>query len=127
MTESQRLDVIECLLGLEGSTELGTPWGQTRPEVSQLFSKSTPASLSALYMISYVYTGNYRHADAVALRGDGAQGKGEDGFFYVTSSDAVVKAYKSYHRWFDEVRLVGIESAKAAGLDPLKGSGLSWY
>jgi hypothetical protein len=93
--------------------------------VSQIFAP-VQVRLAALYAISYIYTGRYDHASAVALRGDGAYSSDALGR-YVTNDGAVASAYRYYRHWFAKVRQVGLAEAQSKRVNPLDGSGLEWY
>jgi hypothetical protein len=85
-----------------------------------------PINLAALYYISYLYTGNWKHGSAIALRGPEVESTDTPGL-YATRQEAVHKAYASYRRWYEEVKRVGLPRAREKKLDPLEGTGLSWY
>ena len=119
------MEAIECLLGEDNDLRPAAFGGSVRLEVSQTFAIPT-ANLAALYAISYIYSGHYDHAAAVALRGDDASFTDSNGN-YVTKASAIQKAYKAYRAWFVKVREMGLASAQKSGLQPLEGTGLSWY
>jgi hypothetical protein len=96
-----------------------------RLDVSQTFAPPH-VNLAALYAISYIYSGHYDHAAAVALRGEGASTTDSSGN-YVTKPAAVRKAYGFYRTWFAKVRQLGLTRAHEKGLQPLENSGLTWY
>jgi hypothetical protein len=125
LSEPERLAAIQCFLTLENDLRPGAFGGAMRFDVSQTFSQP-PVNLAALYAISYIYTGRYNHAAAVALRGDDASSTDAAGN-YVTKPSAVHKAYRAYREWFAQVRKLGIARAQGASLQPLDGSGLRWY
>jgi hypothetical protein len=122
---SEKMEAIECLLGEENDLRLAAFGGSVRLDVSQTFAVPT-ANLAALYAISYIYSGHYDHAAAVALRGDDASYTDTNGN-YVTKVSAVHKAYVAYRAWFVKVRQMGLVSAQKSGLQPLEGTGLRWY
>ena len=125
LSEAEKLQAIECFLTLENDLGPATFGGAVRLDVSQMFA--TPhVNLAALYAISYIYSGHYDHAAAVALRGEGASITDSNGN-YVTKPAAVHKAFSSYRTWFAKVRQVGLIRANEKGLQPLEGSGLTWY
>jgi len=125
LSEADKLQAIECFLTLENDLRPAAFRGAVRLDVSQPFAQPH-VNLAALYAISYVYTGHYDHAAAVALRGEGASSTDSSGN-YVTKSVAIRKAYSSYRRWFAIVRQLGLAHAQEKGLQPLEGSGLTWY
>jgi hypothetical protein len=122
---AEKMEAIECLLGEENDLRQAAFGGSVRLEVSQTFAVPT-ANLAALYAISYIYSGHYDHAAAVALRGDDASYTDSNGN-YVTKASAVHKAYTAYRAWFGKVRQMGLASAQESGLQPLEGTGLRWY
>jgi len=122
---AEKMEAIQCLLGEENDLRPAAFGGSVRLEVSQTFAIPT-ANLAALYAISYLYSGHYNHAGAVALRGDDASYI-DSGGNYVTKPSAIHKAYQGYHAWFAKVRQVGLSKAQQAGLQPLEGTGLRWY
>jgi hypothetical protein len=125
LTEADKLEAIKCLLTAENDQRRAAFGGVTRLDVSEIFAMP-PVSLAALFAISYIYSGHYKHADGVALRGEDASYTDSNGF-YATKQSAIHRAYISYRKWFDKVRQLGLTNAQAAGLQPLEGSGLRWY
>lgn len=125
LTEADKLNAIQCLLAEENDLRPGAFSGVTRLDVSQLFAP-TRANLAALYAISYVYSGRFNHASAIALGGDNAS-HSDAHHLYVTNASAVHKAYRAYRIWFSRVRQMGLAGAQQAGLQPLDGTGLHWY
>jgi hypothetical protein len=125
LSEAEKLQAIECFLTLENDLKPAAFGGAVRLDISQTFAPPQ-VNLAALYAISYVYSGHYDHAGAVALRGDGASTTDSSGN-YVTKPAAIRKAYNSYRAWFAKVRQLGLACANEKGLQPLEGSGLTWY
>lgn len=125
MTETEKLKIIQCLLGAENDLRPAAFSGATRFDISQTFAPAR-VNLAALYLVSYIYSGHYDHAAAVALRGDDASYTDSSGN-YVTKPDAIHKAYQAYRAWFAKVRQIGFAKAQQAGLQPLEGTGLRWY
>jgi hypothetical protein len=125
LTETEKLNAIQCLLEAQNDLRPASFGGVTRLDVSQIFAP-VRANLAALFAISYIYNGRNDHADAVALQGDDASYSDSDGF-YATKSSAVHKAYQAHRAWFAKVRQMGLARAKRAGLQPLDGTGLDWY
>jgi len=125
LTEAEKLEAIQCLLGAENDLRPAAFGGVTRLDVSQLFAP-VRVDLAALYAISYIFTGRFDHADAVALSGERASASDHLGN-YVTRRDAIHRAYRAYREWFAKVRQVGLANAHESGLQPLEGSGLRWY
>jgi hypothetical protein len=125
LTETEKLNAIQCLLEAQNDLRPASFGGVTRLDVSQIFAP-VRANLAALFAISYIYNGRYDHADAVALQGDNASYSDSDGF-YATKSSAVHKAYQAHRAWFAKVRQIGLARAKQAGLQPLDDTDLDWY
>ncbi len=125
LSEAEKLNAIQCLLGAENDTKPAAFSGANRFDISQTFAPAR-VNLAALYAISYIDSGRYDHAAAVALRGDDASYTDSSGN-YVTKASAIHKAYKAYRAWFAKVRQMGLASARQSGLQPLAGTGLSWY
>lgn len=125
LSDDEKLQAIQCFLRLENDLEPAAFGGAMRFDVSQTFAPPH-VNLAALYAISYVYSGRYGHAAAVALRGEGASSTDPSGN-YVTKPAAVHKAYKAYRSWFTKVQRLGLAQAQEKGLQPLEGSGLTWY
>ena len=124
LSESQAMTAIGCLLKLEDNRHPAKFWGATKMTVSQLFAPAT-VNLAALYYISYVFTRDFSHAGAVALRGPhcGASVNGA----YATRQQCIHRAFTAYRGWFAQIKHVGLERARAEGLSPLAGSGIEWY
>jgi hypothetical protein len=116
---------IGCLLAAESDTNPAAFSGSIRFDISQTFAPAK-VNLAALYAISYLYTGNFDHAAAVALRGEGASFTDSRGN-YVTKGSAIHKAYLAYRTWFKKVQAVGLTEALHSDLQPLRDTGLSWY
>lgn len=108
---------IECLLKMKGNKHPARFSGAISLTVSQIFENTT-ADVAALYYISYLFYEKWDHADAVALRG-------RDGDF--NTPRIIAEAHKSYERWFQEVKGIGLTKAREQKLNPLKYSQLRWY
>ena len=125
LSDSDRMVAIKCFLGLEGDRRPASISGATQFETSQTFVQAD-VELAALYAVSYLYLGEYKHASAVALRGAGASSTDSLGR-YKTRRAAVRKAFRYYRQWFERVQRVGLSEARSGQLRPLEGSGLEWY
>jgi hypothetical protein len=111
------LDGIDCLLQMESNRNPAKFSGATNPYVSQIFQPAT-VEVAALYYISYLYYQKWDHADAIALRSENGE---------INSPKAIQRAYKSYRKWFEEVRKIGLAKAREMKLDPLKDAKVRWY
>lgn len=122
LAEPEIIAAMSCLLSLEDDTHLANFGGPTWAGVSQLFEIQVPINLEALYYISYLYAGNWKHGNAVALRGPGADSS--RGPLYVTRQEAVHKAYASYRHWFEEMKRIGLNMLenKSSILSTARGS-----
>jgi len=125
MDESTILAAIACLFQLEDDSRPASFMGVTWAGVSQIFD-TAPMNLAALYYISYLFTCNWKHGNAIALRGPGAE-VSDSKSKYQTTPWAIYKAYVSYRRWYQQVKAMGLANARAEKLDPLAGTGLYWY
>ena len=125
LSEEEKLKAIQCFLDAENDLKPAAFSGATRFDVSQTFAPAR-VNLAALYAISYIYTGHFDHAAAVALRGEDASYTDSSGN-YVTRPSAIHEAYRAYRAWFAKVRPIGLGKAKQSGLQPLDGTALRWY
>ena len=116
-TDQEVVEAISCLLHLKGDKRPARFSGVTSTNVSQMLPKAT-IELAALYYISYLYDGQWQHADGVALWNR----KGE-----INLPGSIEKAYGAYEEWFSIVKTIGINTAKNRHMDPLKGTNLYWY
>lgn len=111
------LEAAECLLKLKGKTSssnLSTVFGLGHS--SRL--PSPTVKVAALYYISALYYKKWRHANGIMLiDNDGKR----------NTKESVEAAYKAYQSWFEKVKEIGLEEARKQKLDPLAGSGVSWY
>lgn len=114
----QLLDAFRCLLKLKGrkSTSIFSS-GTVGLNLSTRFPAPS-VEVAALYYISYLYSENWRHADAIVLVDE----KGNQ-----NTTDSIVKAFDSYESWLKTVKEVGVDEARKRKLDPLSDSGLRWY
>jgi hypothetical protein len=117
MSDIQILNGMQCLLNCEGNKNEGGFAGATNIYVSQIFPKTT-VELAALFYISYLFYQRWDHADGIAIWGPGG---------IINPKGSIEIAYKYYKSWFKQVKLIGLIKAREKKLDPLKGSGLSWY
>lgn len=108
---------INCLLKLQGNRADGLFSGATNNRVSQIFPKAS-IEVCALYYISYLFYGDWEHANAIALVGEDKK---------PNSPKTVKTAFASYRKWFKTVQKIGLEEARKQKLDPLADSGVSWY
>jgi hypothetical protein len=108
---------IDCLLKLEGIKEEGLFRGATQYDVSQIFP-SASVEICALYYSSYLFTQNWKHADAIALVGNDES---------INSNESVKKAFESYRLWLRKLKKMGLRKARETKLDPLENSGVRWY
>lgn len=119
LSQDEVFRAIECLLKLRGRTDDSNITGPTRVDVSTFISDATSVEVAALYYVSYLFKQNWGHSDAAFLKsGDGKK---------LNSRKAVSKAYKAYKAWFEKVKTIGLVEARKQKLDPLAGSGVSWY
>lgn len=115
--DSDLLFGVQCLLDLKGAVHKSKIVGATRPDTSQVFESAT-VEIAALYYISYLFTGDWGHAGAAVL-------VDERGAW--NTDESIQKAYKAYQAWFKNVKKISLKKARNQKLNPLKGSGVSWY
>ncbi|MBX7060697.1 MAG: hypothetical protein K1X52_03500 [Pyrinomonadaceae bacterium] len=116
---------IECLLKLEGRKRRGIRFG-SKPEVSQRVPMAS-VEVNALYTISELFYGSDAFATAVALIGVPPQLSGEFGTLVFNSDEDTAKAFRSYRKWFQRVKEIGLKESRHCRLDPLANSGVRWY
>lgn len=114
--EKTFLEAAECFIALEGNGSISRLQGATRPDVSQTFGPAR-VDVAALYYIGYLFLERWDHGSAIYL---------SDKFERPESKRAAV-AFESYKTWLKEVRRIGVKTAREKKLDPLAGTGLSWY
>jgi hypothetical protein len=117
LPEHQKLAGIACLLALETNHHEARFSGTTRLEVSQMFPPAT-TDVAALFYISYLFTGNWNHGDAIALWGH--EGR-------INNADDISLAYQKYRDWFKRVSKIGWKKAQKEGIQPLANCPVSWY
>jgi len=115
--DSERVAAFECLLGEQGNTGPARFSGATGTAVSAMLPDAT-VEVAALFYISFLYTGSWRHADGVCLVNRENQ---------IVAHDGVAAAYSAYRKWLARVKEVGVARAHELGLDPLEGADLCWY
>ena len=117
LPDNQKLAGVACLLALETNHHEARISGATRSEVSQMFPPAT-ADVAALFYISYIFTKNWTHGDAIALWGH--EGR-------INNADDISLAYQKYREWFKRVSKIGWKKAQKEGIQPLANCPVSWY
>lgn len=125
LTDDEIQEGISCLLKLKGKTKIARFTGATRTNIysSELYKPPKhPASIeiAALYYISYLFYDKWEHASSVSLFDE------ESEEINSNTKKSVEKAYKSYQKWFEKVKEIGLKKAREQKLDPLANSGVSW-
>lgn len=110
------LEGIECLLKMKGKKH-SSNYSTITEETLGVKRPSPTVEVLALYSISSIYYQNWKHAWGIILIEDGKQNK----------KSTIKKAYKAYQSWFEKVKEIGLEEVRKQKLDPLTGSGVSWY
>ncbi len=108
---------IECLLELEGDTTRGAFGRATHTQVSEALPMAT-VEVCALYYISKLFYERYDHANGVVL---------VDANQKWNTKKSIKTAYRSYRKWFDQVKRIGLAEARKQRIDPLADSGITWY
>lgn len=125
LTIGETQTAIGCLLKLQGNRKKARFTGSTQ---SNYYSSDAykppknPASIeiAALYYISFLFYNNWQHASSISLFDE------ESEEINSNTKISVEKAYKSYQKWFEKVKEIGLEKVRKQKLDPLAGSGISW-
>lgn len=118
LNEQEVFQAIECLLKLEGNKNKARFSGATRTDQSSV-PQFTPGEVSALWYISFLYYQKFDHAGGVIALSDNS---GE-----FSSPGAIKEAYKSYRKWFEEVKKIGLIKAREQKLDPLAYTDIKWW
>lgn len=112
------IKAVECLLKLKGNkSDSRFPYAGVSFSLSERIPSPT-VEVSALYYISYLYYQNFHHSRAMLLI---------DKEGYRNKESSIETAYKSYADWFEKIKKIGLKKARKQKLDPLAGSGVSWY
>jgi hypothetical protein len=78
--------------------------------------------VEALYIINSIFFDSYSQYSPCPILTD------ESGKNLATMDGEMVnKAFEAYEKWFVEIKAMGIGNARAAQVNPLKGSGVKWY
>lgn len=109
LNPEEKIQAISCLMELEGRRGAAKIGGVTRPDVSQILPEVS-IEIAALFYIRFIYVGKWDHCDGIALMDKGGK---------LNKSSSVKKVFTSYKKWFEKVKALGIEEAKAKGLDPM--------
>jgi hypothetical protein len=117
---------LECLLKEEGNRKPGLNFSPAAGSVSQTIPVPK-AEVSALYYISYLFYGSFDFADVVALTRISAGPEPPNERIVFNSKEDVQRAYKSYRKWFETIKSIGLDEARKQRLDPLAGSDVEWY
>ncbi len=115
-SDEETLVAIECLLALQGEKGEASFWGATHMR-SSATSGPCGIEVAALYLISYLYSGNWRHGDVVALESDNDE---------IEGNLVVAAAFDAYRDWFAVVKRIGLKHARIDGFHPLDCTGIYW-
>ncbi len=118
LEEKELLDGIECLMTLEGVRNKARFGRAVDSTVSEVLPE-TPVEVAALFYISYLYYEKWNHASAVTLINESTA--------KYNQPEDVADAYKSYRRWFEEIKRIGLAKAREQKLDPLAYTKVKWY
>jgi len=117
-SDEETMSVIACLLDLEGRKEPARFGGATRYDVSYASEDMPSIEIASLYYISFIYEKKWDHARVIAIQGP----NGETNTTSITD-----EAWKSYKKWFNKVKTIGLDEARRQKLEPLQGTELHWY
>lgn len=123
LSDAEVLEGIGCLLNLKGNrkrarfsgyTNIGRNVSSPPPPIK----KPATVEVAALYYASYIFYRDWEHAGSVRLY---------DAETEKHNTKAIVeRAYRSYRRWFEKIRGMGLAKAREQKLDPLEDSGVAW-
>lgn len=125
LPDDEILEGIGCLLKLKGNKKKARFTGATRANYNSADRYKPPkhpatVEIAALYYISYLFYENWEHANSVSLFDT------ESKKLNSNTKRSVKEAYKSYQKWFEKVKEIGLEKAREQKLDPLENSGIAW-
>lgn len=115
---------IECLLAEQGN-QRPSFLIRSQVHISDMLPVPT-VEVSALYYISFLFNGDHTFAEAVALSDDPPKFFGDPPQLKYNSKATIGRAFRSYRKWFRNVKQVGLDRARRLNLDPLDGSGVQW-
>ena len=118
VTEREAMEGIACLLTYQGNQRAGKFSGATRFDISQTFPDAT-IELDALYTISAIYYGKWKHARGIALVDQSPK--------ILKPKAGAKRAFPYLQGWFQRLKAKGLERLRSEHDDPLNGSGLRWY
>ena len=118
LSEEQALEGIQCYLAMKGEDK---PSRFDFANVGYHTSRRLPGpsiETAALYYVSYIFFENWNHAGAMTL-------VDKSGTASVKKLNRI--AFRSYKAWFQNIRVIGLSEARKRKLNPLEGTGISWY
>ena len=119
VSAEEKVRAISCLMELEGRSGTAKFGGATRLDVSKILPEPS-VEIAALFYIRFLYLAKWDHCNGIALMDKNGE---------MNTSAAVKKAYASYKMWFENVKVMGIDEARAKGIDPMDGckDEVRWY
>lgn len=118
LSDEETIKIIDCFLNQKGNKK--PVWGVVVSDtVSQTFGPS-PLEVVALFDISALFYQGKFFASAKVLVLDDDDNK-------LNTRKAIAVAHKAYRKWFEKVKIIGLQEARRQGLDPLAGTDVSWY
>jgi hypothetical protein len=118
LTPEGKVRAISCLLLLEGRQGKAKISGVTSWDHSSVLPHA-PVEVAALIYIRYLYLGRWDRCNGIAL----TEPNGD-----FNEPSAVERVFASYKKWFEKVKEIGLDEAKARGLDPMDDCpDVYWY
>jgi hypothetical protein len=77
--------------------------------------------VEALYIINSIFFDSYTQYSPCPILSD------ESGNMATMDGEIINKAFGAYEKWFVEIKIMGIGNARAAQVNPLKGTDVKWY
>lgn len=113
------------MLNLQGNKNVAAFTGYTRINLNSASRfrpiKKPAVEVAALNYVSNLFYNNREHAGSVRLYEENYKKKPK-----LNTKRLVEAAYRSYRKWFEKVKEIGIGKAREQKIDPLDGSGISW-
>jgi len=109
LSEEEKIQIIECMLSLEGRKECARISGAT--SFRQSFAPP-PSSIevAALFFIDYIYHGKWDFCNGIALVDENGQ---------YNTGKSIVSAFAAHRRWFGLIKKFGLKVVIEMGIDPM--------
>lgn len=119
LSDQKVLEIMKCLLKNKGNKNKANTLTASRSSKNSQTFDSPTIEVASLFYISSLFYENEDFAMAIALENENDE--------RLNSRKSIQIAYMAYRKWFEKVKTIGLEEARRQKLDPLDGSGVSWY